>query len=207
MRGKARREFVAVPIVAGLLGVLFLVYAAAVGGLGWWLVAGAVIASGVLLTAVWAVRYSKAGPDDRAPAHRPRETDGVHRVLVIADNACGSEVRSFVRSHSAGPTQVRVLAPVLASGLSLWTGDEGQYQDARLRLNETVATLRAAGIEADGRLGTEDPLRAADDGLSEFSADELLFALRDERRARAGGERDLVARAQQRYEIPVSNLG
>jgi hypothetical protein len=111
-------------------------------------------------------------------------------MLVIADHACGRELRSIARAHSERPTHVRVLAPT----------------EARARLDETVAALRSSGIDADGRLAADDPLRAADDELADFAADELLFALGVANRRDPGGD-DVVARARLRYEIPVIDLG
>jgi len=199
-------EFAAVPLTLALLGVVFLVYAAAAGGVWWFLVAGLLIAAAVVWAGTKLARRSRETADAKAPRRGiPHADDGVHRVLVIADEACGPELPALIREHADGRTEVRVLAPVLASGLARLTGDEETYRLASAHLERTVAVLRDAGIDAEGRVGAGDPLRTADDGLREFAADEIVFALHGDGDAPAE-ERDLLVRATSRYDIPVSEL-
>jgi len=188
-------ELSAIPLVFGILAAIFLVYAAAVGGLWAWLLAGAlIVAAGVAI----AVRVSKAKERPPAPRAVPAR-DGVHRVLVIADGPCGPELPALISDHADAPVEARVLAPRGGSRLSTWTGDEDAYRDAAAHLDETVSVLVAAGIEARGAVGAADPLQAADDGLREFPADEIVFAITTE-----DEDRDLLARAAERYALPVS---
>jgi hypothetical protein len=206
MDRETKVEFGAVPLTLGLLGLIFLVYAAAAGGVWWFLVAGALIAAAVVWLAMKFARRARDTADATAPRRGiAHADDGVHRVLVIADDACGPELPALIRKHANGRTEVRVLAPVLGSRLSKLTGDEEAYRVASTHLERTVAVLHGAGMTAEGRLGTGDPLRAADDGLREFAADEIVFALHADGDA-APEERDLFARASSRYEIPVSEL-
>jgi GABA permease len=199
-------EFGAVPLTLGLLGIAFLVYAAAAGGVWWFLVAGALIAAAIVWAATKLAHRARETADAKAPRRAiPQADDGIHRVLVIADAACGPELPALIREHANGRTEVRVLAPVLGSKLSRLTGDEASYQVATAHLDQTVAALREAGIDAEGRVGAGDPLRTADDGLREFAADEIVFALHSDGDA-PPEERDLVVRASGRYEIPVSEL-
>ena len=41
-----------------------------------------------------------------------------------------------------------------------------------------LGALRELRVRASGRVGSHDPLQAADDGLREFRADEIVFAVR-----------------------------
>ena len=98
-----------------------------------------------------------------------------------------------------------MIAPAIGSRLSRWTGDESQFVDARRHLDETVAALAAAGIKAIGETGADDPLQAADDGLREFGADEIVFV------TKPGTDTDWVEQgvvdaAKSRYSVPVTHI-
>ena len=96
---------------------------------------------------------------------------------MIADESCVDPAFPTELSDHAGGRKVEalVVAPAIGSRLARWTGDESQYVDARKHLDETVAALAAAGITATGETGADDPLQAADDGVREFSPDEIVF--------------------------------
>lgn len=109
-------------------------------------------------------------------------------------------------AHAAGrPLEAFVVVPVLASRLARWTSDESAYRGAQERLDATLASLTDSGIEAHGEIGPHDPLQAADDGLREFAADEILFATRPEDSAN-WLEEGVVDQARTRYELPVAHL-
>ena len=90
------------------------------------------------------------------------------------------------------------------SRLGAWTGDESAYEDARRHLAATLEALGQVGIDAHGRLGPHDPLQAADEGLREFAADEVVFA------TSADGEnwleQGVVEEARARYGVPVTHV-
>jgi hypothetical protein len=203
-----RREFGAVPLVVGILGLLFLLFLAAVVGLGAWLLVGvAIVVAGVVVIAVLAKgrRHPSASA---APAPPARGTDdGVHRVLVIADGSCTSQdFREQVVSAAEGrPTRAFVVAPAVGSRVSLWTGDESAYSGAEEHLEATIQALKAIGVEATGHIGAHDPIQAADDGLREFPADEIVFAVHPDHTAN-WLERGLVEQARDRYAVPVTEL-
>ncbi len=98
-----------------------------------------------------------------------------------------------------------MIAPAIGSRLSRWTGDESQFADARKHLDDTVAALAAAGITARGETGADDPLQAADDGLREFAAQEIVFV------TKPGTDTDwvehgVIEAAQKRYAVPVTHV-
>ena len=125
-------------------------------------------------------------------------------MLVIVDEACAPA--AFREQAAHRPAEAYVVAPALASRLGRLTGDEDAYEHARRNLAATLRALEEVGIEAHGRLGPHDPLRAADDGLREFPADELVFAT-----SPGGGsnwlEQGVVSGAQDRYGVPVTHVG
>jgi hypothetical protein len=195
-----RREFGAVPLVLGMLTILFALFIAAATGLWAWLLVGAaLVAAAIIAVAVYAGRRDYAHAH-AAPAIESAD-DGVHRVLVIAGGSCTSqEFRDRLLHRAAGrPTRAYVITPAEGSGLAKWTGDESGYADAEQDLEATLAALAAIGVDAQGRVGAFDPIQAADDGLREFRAEELVFAT-------SGDGDDVVELARERYDLHVTHV-
>ena len=94
------------------------------------------------------------------------------------------------------------MAPALESRLGLLTEDQKGYDAASLRLKEILEALEAAGLPAEGEIGSSDPLEAADDGLRQFPANEIVFATHPEGKTN-WLEEGVVAMAEKRYEQPV----
>jgi hypothetical protein len=96
---------------------------------------------------------------------------------------------------------VLVVAPALSSRVDRWTGDEAAYAHASENLDATLAVPSALGVTARGHVGSHDPLQAADEGLREIAADELVFVTPG-----AGEAADVVDAARGRYGIPVRQI-
>ena len=213
-------EFAAIPIVLGVIGLgLILFFAADQGAWAWILVGIGLVVLGALVARAAARRYRHPG-SEHAPewaasgesegevaAAAPASEDGVYRLLVIADESCTPETfRQVIGERAAGgPAEAFVVAPALGSRLATWTGDEGAYTDAQSHLDATIEALRSLGIDARGRVGPHDPIQAADDGLREFRADELVFATNpaDEAKWLEDGVVDI---ARERYSVPVTHI-
>jgi hypothetical protein len=150
---RTRTELLAVPIVLAILGVLFLVFLAAVEGIWAWILLGLGLLA-LLAAAAFAV----------GRRHRyPSELDAPTRSTPTKDG-------KFL------PVEALVVAPVLGSRLSHWTDDDRGRAEAEQHLENTVRSLAEVGIGARGVIGSDDPIEAADDALREFPADELMFA-------------------------------
>jgi hypothetical protein len=192
-------EFAAIPIVVVVLGILAIIMWAADAGVAAWLGVGAVGLAAVIVASVVSMRRPRHPVT--APPLPPRVEDGIHRVLVIADEACdpGALGATFAGN---GRSAALVVAPALGSRTARWTNDEHAYREAQEHLDATVRALSELGVDARGHIGSHDPLQAADDGLREFPADEIVFAVHD-----AGSvnwlEDGVVAAARSRYSIPV----
>ena len=128
-------------------------------------------------------------------------------MLVIADESCVDPTfATELARHGAGRTvEALVIAPAIGSWVSRWTGDESQYADARKHLDDTVAALGAAGITARGETGADDPLQAADDGLREIAADEVVFVTKRGTHT-DWVEQGVVDTARARYQIQVTHI-
>jgi len=208
MKSENKIEFAAIPIVAATLGILFVLFLAYDQGLWAWLVVGALGIVLAALVARSAARRNRHPSLQSAPAVvAAPATDNKHRVLVIADESVSSAAfQEAIAGHAAGrPIEALVVAPALSSKLARWTGDEGAYRTAQEHLDATVAALSGAGITASGEIGSHDPLQAADDGLREFPANEIVFATHPEDTAN-WLEQGVVDEARSRYAIPVTHV-
>jgi len=204
-----RVELMAIPIVAVLFGIGAVLYAAGSAGVWAWVFVGL---AGLVLAGALIARYTKHHPHPAAetPAPVPAATpaaDGTYRVLVIADESCVDPgFPAQLAAHAAGRTVAAlVVAPAIGSRLARWTGDESQFVDARNHLDDTVAALAAAGITATGETGADDPLQAADDGMREFAAHEIVFVTKPGT-GTDWVERGVVETARQRYAVPVTHI-
>lgn len=211
MKREDLREFAAIPIVVVLLGLLGVVLFAADAGLWAWIVVGVVLLVALVVVALVTMARphhprAHTSPSRPAGAAAPVD-DGVHRTLVIVDDACapGELGHAIAGLRKAGPAAVFVIAPALGSRTARWTGDEHAYQEAAAHLEATLQALAELHIEASGHVGSHDPLQAADDGLREFAADEIVFAVHAEDEAN-WLERGVVEAARARYPLPVTTL-
>jgi hypothetical protein len=196
-----RPELVAIALMLVVLAVLFVVFLAASIGVGAWIVLGLFFAVLIVGAGLYFVRRPRGGAAFEGGA--APVSDGVHRVLLVVDDACSADTLAAL-GHD-GDTAVFVVAPAVSSRTARLTGDEHAYGRAEEHLNETVAALQELGVEARGQVGSHDPVQAADDGLRAFPADEIVFALH-------GGddtdwvERGVVELARARYAVPVREL-
>ena len=211
MKSRDLVEFSAIPVVAVILGVLAVIMVAFDLGVWAWLVVGAAIV--VMATVVvWLVSAMHRHPASSAAPPAPprpagRDGNANHRVLVVADDCATSE--AFVATiveHAAGrPVEAFVVAPALSSRFARWTSDDGAYAEAQRHLDATLEALTRAGIAARGHIGSHDPIQAADDGLREYPADEVVFAMHEPGEANRL-EADAVDEARERYALPVTHL-
>lgn len=205
-RHETLRELSAVPIAivvsAGGLAVLAGIW------IGPW--PAATVTVGFALTVIaglvlWSTRREHPPAAD-APHVRPID-DGRFRILLVVDGCVTPRLVAELRSRAGGrPISVFVTAPALESRLGRLAGDQNAYDDATQRLRDTLEALRGAGLQARGQNGPTDPLQAADDGLRQFPADEIVFVTPQEGRAN-WLEQGLIATAGSRYDQPVTRIG
>ncbi len=157
-------------------------------------------------TALFYLRKGWAGRQVRtAPAHVGPV--GERRVLVIAcETLTDKWAREEIARAGAGRNKMLVVCPALTSAVRHWASDvDGAITGAQRRLDESLGELRAAGIEARGEIGDEDPVRAIEDALRTFGADEIIIATHPEGRL-DGRERNVVALARERFAVPITHV-
>jgi hypothetical protein len=145
-------------------------------------------------------------PSEKATL-RPRRDDGTHRILVVANETmAGRALRSEISSHKTERTELRVVVPALNSKIKHWTNEEDQARaEAQQRLERLLAGLRSQGLEAGGGIGDADPVQAMEDALRLYSADEVIISTHPPGRSN-WLEHDVVSRAQERFDVPVTHV-
>lgn len=127
--------------------------------------------------------------------------------MILANEVIGDQalVREIVRHTEGRPAQARIVAPALVkSPLDLAAGDvDDEIDNARRRLEASVAALEQSGIEATGDVGEADPVLALGDALRLFPADEVIVVAHPRERA-TWLEQDVVERARREVDVPIT---
>src|SRR5215210_4957402 len=169
------------------LGVaVFIVETAA---LGWWI----------------ATRGQRERPVPQVPPPHP---EGERRILVVANETVGGEeLLSCVKKKSEDVDEhVLVVCPALNSPLKHWVSDEdGARATAQERLDASLATMRAAGVDARGEIGDGDPLQAIEDAMRTFGPDEVIISTHPEGRSH-WLEHGIVEATRARFTVPVTHV-
>jgi GABA permease len=171
----------------------------------WVGVAVFVLESAVVLWWVFLRRGEEAEPPREAPAPSP---EGEHRILVVANETVGGrELLECLERKSANVEEnVLVVCPALNSPLRHWVSDEDEARAAaQRRLDESLASMHAAGIEAHGEIGDGDPLQAIEDAVRTFRPDELVVSTHPAGRSH-WLERGVVDRARERFDVPLTHV-
>jgi GABA permease len=161
----------------------------------------------VTAVALWWLfaRGEREAPVAQAPAASPA---GEYRILVVANETVGGpELLSEIRARSEGRrTLVLVVCPALNSPLKHWVSDEDEARiAAQARLERSLGSLRAAGVDAIGEIGDGDPLQAIEDALRTFAPDELIISTHPEGRSH-WLERGVVDGARARFDVPITHV-
>ena len=188
------------PWQAGFL-VLPMALVFILGGVKLGMLVGVATASAILVVA------SRATPDGSFEV--AEQAPGVPGGLLVLALAPLDEPRvAAVIGSMAGPPRpdadgprVLVLAPAKASLLDRWADDlgEARFESQRL-LTVSLASLAAAGVDAEGRVGDGDPLRATEDALRTYAATEVVVVAPD------GESKRQLAELERRLELPLRRV-
>jgi GABA permease len=150
-------------------------------------------------------RGAQEAPVKQIPAASP---PGEYRILVVANETVGGpELLSEIRERAQGrAARVFVVCPALNSPLRHWVSDEDQARaSAQERLDESLASMRAAGLDATGEIGDGDPIQAIEDAVRTFGPDELIVSTHPAGRSH-WLERGVVEKARERFDLPVVHV-
>jgi GABA permease len=163
----------------------------------------------IALTAVvawWVLRRrDAAAPVRQAPAASP---PGERRILVVANETVGGpELLSAIRQRSSDAhARVLVVCPALNSPIRHWASDEdGAREAAQGRLDTSLTSMRAAGLDVSGEIGDGDPIQAIEDAVRTFQPDELIVSTHPPGRSH-WLERGVVDKARARFNVPLTHV-
>lgn len=186
-----------------LLGLLIVPAA-----LGFLLVGGQLgIALGCATAALLVVVAARARPDEPIEVAEPAK-DVPGGLFVLAVDPIEDPHTAGVIAAMADPSRpeasergLLVVAPARTKTLDRWADDieRGRFEGQR-SLAVSLATLATAGVEAEGRVGDGDPLRAAEDALRSYAASEVIVV------AAPGRERRRLAELEDRIPIPIRRV-
>lgn len=176
--------------------------AAAAGGRPYEVIAVALLTAVVLAWLLLSPREQRA----RAP-RPPRPVGGRHRIVVVATREDIAPLAHDVRERAADQdSDVILVCPALNSRFAYWVSDvDAAELAARHRVEAGVRSLLGAGVDTVGMVGDGDPLRAIEDALWIYGADELVLAPHADDELH-WLERRLVERVRARYLMPIVHL-
>ena len=128
------------------------------------------------------------------------------RLLVVITSEIPHDVlRELVRSRAGEDAEMLVVAP--ASEISRLDWLTNAEDDARAQASELAATTAEATPTEDieARVGDSDPVKAIEDALRTFAADEILLVTRPDEQA-GWLEAGSGAEAQTRFNLPLSRV-
>jgi len=172
---------------------------------------GAILFAVLLGIAIGVFLQRARSTEPREAEVAPAQDDGVHRILVVANQTVGGKtLLGELRNRTGGPERSEVLIvvpPLAGSAAEHWSSDVDRgIADAKERLTSSVAAMRAAGIPATGKLGDHhDPNQAIEDALGEFPADEVVISTHPAKRSR-WLESGVVERARAELPQPVTHV-
>jgi GABA permease len=162
----------------------------------------------VLTTAVGWWLFSH-GDEQETTRHAPAPSPpGEHRILVAANETVGGPELLSEISERAGDRRARVLVvcPALNSPLRHWANDEEEARvQAQQRLESSVSSMRATGLDVEGEVGDGDPIQAIEDAVRTFQPDELIISTHPPGRSH-WLERGVVERARSRFDLPLIHV-
>jgi hypothetical protein len=128
------------------------------------------------------------------------------RLLVVATASVpAGDLRTSVRAHAGEDAEILVVAP--ASGISrldwLTNAEDDARTDAAERGDELADVAPTDDVES--RVGDSDPVKAIEDALRTFPADEVIVVTLSDEDA-AWLEKGSAETALNRFSLPVTHL-
>src|SRR6266699_694199 len=160
-----------------------------------------------LAVAYFAFFRPRNEPPQRVAPAQPTPA-GERRILVIANETVGGDALCdlVVEKARDGRANVLVVAPALTTPLQhLTSHDDPGREDAKQRLDASLARLREHRVSARGEIGDPDPLQAIEDALRTFGADEIVISTHPEGRSN-WLEHGVVGAARQRFAVPITHV-
>ncbi len=160
-----------------------------------------------VLAGVFLARRPVQRPEPKPIPRHPRQTDKRY-VLVIANQTLSGEAlrREIVHRSSSLDTEVEVVCPALNNTPEDDTEDtEDAETRAKKSLEQMMSHLRNSSLITRGQIGSADPIKALDEAMYRFPADEVIISTHPY--GHSGWlERDVVEYARNHFPIPVTHV-
>jgi hypothetical protein len=130
------------------------------------------------------------------------------RVLVVTTIPVEeSLLQEHLRERGGDDAEVRIVAPAAdVSPLEWLANDEDDARaDAERVARETAGAIEEEATAVEAGVGDSDPVKAIEDALREFPADEVVIVTRTGEEA-GWLERDAATDADERFGVPVTHL-
>jgi hypothetical protein len=128
------------------------------------------------------------------------------KLLVAAGHPAAElrEVPIGVRALIDQADEILVMVPNLPGRLAWLAGETDKTREvADARLGVVLGQLQDADKEAEGVVGSDDPMVAFEDAIASFDPDHILIALRSQDQA-SWQEKGLVGQVLKRFGVPVT---
>lgn len=167
--------------------------------------AGGALGGLTLVTIVVVAARAETGARIEVAEAGPGVPEG---LLVVVTAAIEEPVTAGVVAAIADPSRpesgaegLLLIAPARGRLLDRWTDDlEAARFESQRVLAVSLATLAAAGIDAEGRVGDGDTVQATEDALHSYAATEVLIV------AREGGSERQIKELERRLDRPVRRV-
>jgi hypothetical protein len=189
--------------------------------------AGVAIAIGVLATRAWGIVFFAAavvtgiafelagreedrrlGLREAAQAPHPHGASGAkrHLLVVAEEQLAGEALRAQLLAAGGADFELDVLAPVMASRAHHLASDvDREREEARQRLEDSLAWAAEHGFAAKGEIGDAYALDAIEDALRDFGADEVLIVTHPRHRT-SWLARRMLDRLERELDVPVREV-
>jgi hypothetical protein len=133
-------------------------------------------------------------------------SDEPRRLLVVITTEVPDAVlRELVRSRAGDDAEMLVVAPASdISRLDWLTNAEDDARAEAASLAESAADATPTE-DVEARVGDSAPIKAIEDALRTFAADEILVVTRPEDQA-SWLEEDAGGKAQARFTVPITRV-
>lgn len=126
-------------------------------------------------------------------------------LVVITAEVADGVLRAFVRSRDGDDAEMLVVAPASdISRLDWLTNAEGEARTEAAEIADRAAEATPTE-HVEARVGDTDPVKAIEDALRTFAADEILVVTRPDDEA-GWLEKGTGETAQVRFALPVTHL-
>jgi hypothetical protein len=124
-------------------------------------------------------------------------------LVVVTTTVQDAALSAFVRQHGGEDAEIRVVAPASNVSRLDWLANAEDQARADAGVLADKAVDAAPTTDAESQVGDSDPVKAIEDALREFAADEVLVVTRPDDEA-SWLEEGSGEAAQTRFNLPVS---